>query len=75
MLGRLQMDIEPCIEAYSKLSCRVFSKKGLPVDLWGRIQGRYKASELEDAIKDIVKASGLSDDEPLNDRKDRGCRA
>ena len=69
------MDIQPCIDAYSELSRRVFSKKGLPVDLRGRIQGRFKASELENAIKDIVKASDLPVDEPLNDHKDRGCRA
>ena len=74
MLGRLQMDIQECIDAYSELSRRVFSKKGLPVDLRGHIQGRYKASVLESAIKDIIKASNLPVDEPLNDRKDRGCR-
>ena len=75
MLGRLEMDIEPCIEAYSEFSRRVFSRKNLPVDVRGRYKGRYKAAELEGATKDIVKASGLPVDEPLNDRKDRGCRA
>ena len=74
MLGRLQMDVQPCIDAYSELSRRIFSKKGIPVDWRGNINGRYKASELEDAVKKIVKDSGLPEDAPLNDGKDRGCR-
>lgn len=74
MLGRLQMDIQPCIDAYSKLSRHVFDKKGLPVDWRGRIKGKFEASELESAIKEIVRASGLPDSAVLDDGEDRGCR-
>ena len=74
MLGRLEMDVQPCIDAYSELSRRIFSKKGLPVDWRGHVNGRYKASELEDAIKMIVKGSGSPEDAPLNDGKGRSCR-
>ena len=75
MLGRLRMDIQPCIDAYSELSRHVFDKKGLPVDWRGRIKGKFKASELESAIKEIVRASGLPDSAVLDDGEDRGCRA
>ena len=74
MLGRLEMDVQPCIDAYSELSRRIFSKKSLPVDWRGHVNGRYKASELEDAIKKIVKDSGSPEDAPLSDGKGRGCR-
>ena len=75
MLGRLQMDIESCIDAYSELSSDIFSKKGLPVDFRGNIKGKYKASELEKAVKRIIKNSGLSEDALLDDGGHRGCRA
>lgn len=75
MLGRLQMDVQPCIDAYSELSRRIFSKKSLPVDWRGHVKGRFKASELEDAVKRIVKDSKSPEDAPLNDGKTRGCRA
>ena len=68
------MDVQACIDAYSELSRRIFSKKGLPVDWRGRVNGRYKASELVDAVKKIVKDSGSPEDAPLNDGKDRSCR-
>ncbi|KAL9134141.1 MAG: hypothetical protein Q9175_004673, partial [Cornicularia normoerica] len=74
MLGRLQMDIQPCIDAYSELSRRIFNKAGLPVDLRGHVKGKYKASILEDAIKKIIKDSGSPEDALLDDGKDRGCR-
>ena len=47
MLGRLQMDVEDRIDAYSELSRDIFRKKGLPIDWRGRVTGRYKSSELE----------------------------
>lgn len=74
MLGRLQMDIGECITAYSELSRTIFSKSGLPVTLRGNIKGRYKASELENAIKKIITSLGSAEDALLDDCEDRGCR-
>ncbi len=74
MLGRLQMDIQPCIDAYSELSRRIFSEKGFPVDHWGHVKGKYKAPELEEAVKKIIKGSGSPEDTLLDDGKGRGCR-
>ena len=74
MLGRLEMDIQPCIDAYSELSRRIFCKRGLPMDWRGDIKARYNASELKDAVVSIVKNTGSPEDALLNDGKDRGCR-
>lgn len=54
MLGRLRMSVDDAIQAYAKLSKKVFSqtKNGLAPD------GRYKASNLEDAVKTIIKEHG-----------------
>lgn len=54
MLGRLRMSVDDAIQAYAKLSKKVFSqtKRGLAPD------GRYKASNLEDAVKTILKEFG-----------------
>lgn len=74
MLGRLQMDVDECIDAYSELSRTVFRKKGFPLDKSGNIKGKYKASELVNAVKTITRNSGTSEDAPLDDGTDRACR-
>ena len=74
MLGRLQMDIQPCIDAYSELSSRVFCKAGIPVDWRGKVKGSYSASALEAAVKKIIRDSGLAEDALLDDGEDRSCR-
>ena len=44
MLGRLEMDVDECIEACAS----VFEKKGLPLNRWGNIKGRFHSSVLEE---------------------------
>ncbi|KAI9888492.1 MAG: hypothetical protein M1814_006883 [Vezdaea aestivalis] len=55
MLGRLEMDIDQCIEAYIALSDRVFRKKQHRIKVNGQVQGRFDTAELEQSIRDIVK--------------------
>ena len=74
MLGRLHMDIQPCIDAYSELSRCIFSEKGIPVDWRGHVKGKFKATKLEEAVKEIIKGSGSPEDTLLDDGKGRGCR-
>ncbi|KAJ7819756.1 FabD/lysophospholipase-like protein, partial [Mycena olivaceomarginata] len=59
MLGRLRMSVEDAVKAYGQLAKEVFSGvKPLGSD------GRFKASNLEKAIKEIVRAkSALQDPE------------
>lgn len=71
MLGRLEMDVDECIEAYASMFETIFSKKGLPVNMWGKIKGRFDSSILKDCIRKILTERGLSEGELLNDGKER----
>jgi hypothetical protein len=71
MLGRLRMSVEDAVKAYGQLAKEVFSDvKPLGSD------GRFKASKLEKAIKEIVRAkSALQDpEEMLEDTRNSACK-
>jgi hypothetical protein len=76
MLGRLEMDVEQCITAYSGLAAEVFGEKlsRIPVNIKGEVKARFDSAELESAIRKVVKQSGASEDDLLNDSTERGCR-
>ena len=74
MLGRLEMDVDQCIDAYVKLAGDVFSEKSLPVDWLGRVKSKFDSKKLKDAIYEIAKKGGASGDEPFNDGKERECK-
>jgi hypothetical protein len=74
MLGRLEMDIDECIDAYTSIFKRVFGKKGLPVNMLGKIKGRFDSMVLEDCIREILEQRGQSTMEHFNDEKDRACK-
>ncbi len=67
MLGRLRMTVDECIAAYTSLSDKVFEKKSHRVNIKGKLQGRFDAAELEDTIKRILRARGISEDALLKD--------
>lgn len=71
MLGRLEMDIDSCITAYTDMFKTIFGKKGLPVNAWGKIKGRFDSIVLEECIRKILEDNGLSITEPFNDRRER----
>lgn len=71
MLGRLEMDVEDCISAYTSMFETIFGKKGLPVSIWGKIKGRFDSNVLEECIRAILKERGLSEAELFNDGKER----
>ncbi|PVH75974.1 phospholipase, patatin family protein [Cadophora sp. DSE1049] len=71
MLGRLEMDVDECIEEYTSMFETIFGKKGLPVNLWGKIKGRFDSTVLEQCIKGILKKRGLAEDALLNDGNER----
>jgi hypothetical protein len=52
MLGRLEMDIDECIGAYSDLEAEVFGEKlsSLPVNIKGDVKARFDSTRLENAI-------------------------
>ena len=67
MLGRLQMTVDECIEAYTSLSDKVFEKKTHRVKINGKLQGRFDGAELEHNIKRILRDRNLNEDELLKD--------
>jgi hypothetical protein len=76
MLGRLEMDVEECIAAYTGLMKTIFEKKSsrIPASLTGRIKPRFDAAKLESAIKEVVISHGAKETDLFNDGVKRGCR-
>lgn len=74
MLGRLQMTVDDCIDAYVSLSDRVFRKRRHRVNIKGKVQGRFDSDELVRAIKEILVQQGLAEDALLEDAKDAKCK-
>ena len=69
MLGRLQMSVAEAIEDYGTLTRKVFSDARL---IGG--DGKFKASNLEDAIKEIVKKKAGRADELMMDPRPNACK-
>lgn len=79
MLGRLEMDVDQCIAAYSELAAAVFGDKAswspaLPVNLRGRVNARFDSAKLKSAILKVLEDNGASETDLLNDEAKRGCR-
>ncbi|KAJ5769158.1 protein kinase subdomain-containing protein [Penicillium odoratum] len=82
MLGRLEMDVDRCIAAYSDLAAAVFGEKmhSIPINFKGDITAKFDSAKLERAIQKVVEDSGASAQDLFNDdtgSKDgtaRGCR-
>ncbi|KAF7507643.1 hypothetical protein GJ744_010196 [Endocarpon pusillum] len=76
MLGRLEMDVDDCIAAYSELAAAVFGGKlsSIPVNIKGKVKARFDSAKLESAIRKVIKNSGASEDVLFNDGTERGCR-
>ncbi|KAL5116347.1 hypothetical protein ACEQ8H_005695 [Pleosporales sp. CAS-2024a] len=76
MLGRLEMDVDECITAYSELMQTVFVEKvsRLPISLSGKVKARFDSKKLKGAVEAAVSRTKASPGEAFNDGKDRGCR-
>jgi hypothetical protein len=81
MLGRLKMDINSCIKAYSTMMDKVFTKvnhrakpfSALNPARW-EVQGRFDTDALEQAIKSIIVESGEDEEALLRAHNDPGCK-
>ncbi|KAJ6181424.1 protein kinase subdomain-containing protein [Penicillium canescens] len=76
MLGRLEMDIDECIDAYGGLTAVVFGEKlsSIPINIKGHITARFDSTRLASAIRKVVEDSGVSKEDLFNDGTERGCR-
>ena len=73
MLGRLEMDIDSSIQAYTDLMKDVFGKKGKRIDWHLNIKGQFSSVALEKAIKSMIPTD--PETALLNDEKQRPCKA
>ena len=68
MLGRLRLTVDDCIEAYSGLSPKIFSKIHHRINLMnGETQGRFNHEALESGIKDLLRKYQLNPESLLKD--------
>jgi patatin-like phospholipase/acyl hydrolase len=74
MLGRLQMTVDDCINAYTSLSDKVFEKSGHRVTINGQIRGRFDAAKLERTLKQVLVDRGFDEDALLKDSPDALCK-
>lgn len=77
MLGQLEMDVDECIAAYTKLMRMIFkksSKRKLIADLLGKIESQVGPKKLELAIQEVITSHGANSTDLCNDRVDHGCR-
>ncbi|OQD99672.1 hypothetical protein PENVUL_c063G06880 [Penicillium vulpinum] len=71
--GRLEMDVDECILAYTELMESVFSEKinNVPIDWSGKIVSKYDSKKLKKAIENVITRAGLSPTDLMNDGKPR----
>lgn len=65
MLGRLEMSVDECIQAYTSLSEEIFSKDSkskLKFTFLGDIKSRFDAARLEKATMKILDKAGMNKD-------------
>lgn len=76
MLGRLEMDVDECISAYSNLLRAIFETKSsrLPLNWKGSVKARFDSAKLGSAIKRVIVERGGSEADLFNDKTERGCR-
>jgi hypothetical protein len=60
MLGRLEMDVDACIVAYTKLIKVVFEEKAhrTPFSWRGWVRARFDTAKLKAAIEEVITSQG-----------------
>jgi calcium-independent phospholipase A2-gamma len=76
MLGRLEMNIDDCIEAFTGMMDAIFQQKHkLPFKLFsGQVQPRFDSEILEKCIKVVIKKAGFDSEAKLRETKDSRCK-
>lgn len=76
MLGRLEMDVDQCIEAYNELSETVFGEKlnRIPMSWRAKTVPRFDSAKLEQAVRKVLRQVGEEEDALFDDKKERSCK-
>lgn len=72
MLGRLEMTVEECIDAYLRLMSQVFEKRENRsiIGVLGGVKPRFSSNVLKDAISEVLKSQNI----PLDEKFDNGTK-
>ncbi len=76
MLGRLEMDVDECISAYSDLMKTVFDKKSswLQIGSTGSVKVQFDLKKLKNAIEGTLACHLAFKNDLFNDGNRWGCR-
>jgi calcium-independent phospholipase A2-gamma len=76
MLGRLEMNIDDCIDAFTGMMDDIFKQKHkLPFKVFtGQVQPRYDSAILEKCIKSVIREAGFEPDAKLREPKKSACK-
>jgi hypothetical protein len=76
MLGRLEMTVPECIEAYTKLMKQVFEKKEHRsiVGVLGGVKSRFSSETLKNAIAQVIEERNMDIGEKLENGTKPECR-
>lgn len=76
MLGRLEMNVDECILAYSDFSRSIFGSKSsrLPVSWKLRTRAQFDSAKLRSAITRVITSHCNSESDLFNDHVEPGCR-
>ncbi|KAI1129981.1 phospholipase [Nemania abortiva] len=74
MLGRLEMTVDECIEAYKTMSRKIFTKIHHRLTMRGKVQGRFDHTAIEQAVQELLQNRGLKKDELLRKSGANFCK-
>jgi hypothetical protein len=78
MLGRLEMSVDQCIEAYTGMIDVIFDpkdKKKLPFKIRnGNVQPQYKTKHMEHATKRVMSHARWTSDDRFRGSKNSACK-
>lgn len=67
MLGRLEMDVDECINVYEDLISTILKDSHRsPTTITGKVRARFDSAQLEAAVKTVITKRGISVDELFN---------
>ncbi|KAJ5660528.1 hypothetical protein N7507_006979 [Penicillium longicatenatum] len=77
MLGRLELDVDECIDAYSELMESVFGEKirKVPIDWSLNIRAQFDSKRLKAAIEHVITKAGASPNDLMDDGAPRRTRS
>jgi patatin-like phospholipase/acyl hydrolase len=75
MLGRLRMNVDECIGAYTDLSSKIFNRVKYRSDWHDNVQERFDPKSVARAVKNMLLQRGLTEDALLNEtEKEAACK-